>query len=64
MSVDSGEKEQCRLASIHFALLVDCLKTAHIWSRVTELHCSCERWLGPVRHSLVIHVLGFGTLNP
>lgn len=47
--MDSKSQEQSRLASVHFALLVDGLKRARIWSRVRELHCSCERWLGPVR---------------
>ncbi|CAL8471360.1 g10902 [Coccomyxa elongata] len=47
VSVDSTCEEQTRLASVHFALLVDGLRTAGIWDRVRELHCSCERWLGP-----------------
>ncbi len=49
VSVDSTCEEQTHLASVHFALLVDGLRTAGIWDRVRELHCSCERWLGPVR---------------
>ena len=36
-------------ASVHFGLLLAALKRARLWSRVAELHCSCERWLGPVR---------------
>lgn len=47
--MDSKSQEQTRLASVHFALLVDGLKMAGIWDQVRELHCSCERWLGPVR---------------
>lgn len=49
VSVDSKSQEQTRLASVHFALLVDGLRRAGIWGQVCELHCSCERWLGPVR---------------
>ncbi|BDA46747.1 hypothetical protein COCOBI_09-2000 [Coccomyxa sp. Obi] len=47
VSVDSTSEEQTRLASVHFAMLVDGLRMAGVWDRVRELHCSCERWLGP-----------------